>query len=375
MKSESKSTDTHQPSAHWRCLFLSVPAAFLLAVFAAWWVPDIAFFEAWPALNVLFFLIGLAVVPVFSPNASLARKLIHIALLSPIAATFFAILMGAVLDRYYGNDLQQTFYLRFQGALVAGLSAGLLYVAVVGAIVYLRAQHVAVANRRLTSEKQQSEVSRQLVETKLRVLQAQIEPHFLFNTLASAQQLAQKTAPEAATLIGHLVRFLRSSIPSMRDNRATLAHEFEQIKAYLAIMQTRMGDRLSFSVHAAAEVAAFELPPALVMTLAENAIKHGIEPAADGGRIEVSASRDGDLLIVTVADTGRGLLDAGGDTEAASNELGSGMGLSNIAQRLQAIYGDTAHVRLSQNKPRGCIAILTLPLTTPAESPQHGSPP
>lgn len=349
-------------SRHWRWLFLSVPAAFLLAIAAAWWVPDIAFFEAWPALNVLIFLVGLAVIPVFSPNASLARKLIHIAVLSPIAATFFAILIGATLDRYYGNDLQQTFYLRFQGALVAGLSAGLLYAAVVGAIVYLRTQHVAVANRRLTAEKQQSDISRQLVETKLRVLQAQIEPHFLFNTLASAQQLAQKGAPDAAALIGHLVRFLRSAIPSMRDNSATLKHEFEQIKAYLAIMQTRMGDRLTFSVEAAPDVAACELPPALAMTLAENAIKHGIEPAANGGRIEVSAMRHNDRLIVTVADTGRGLI------EANHQEHGGGMGIANIAQRLQAIYGDSAEVRLQQNVPSGCIATLSLPLVPPPPS-------
>ena len=343
-------------SSQWRWLFLSVPTAFAFAVLAAWLVPDIAFFEAWPALNVLFFLLGLAIIPVFSPNASLARKLIHIAVLAPIAAVFMAILIGAAMDRYYGNDLRQTFYLRFQAALVAGLSAGLLYAAVVGAVVYLRAQHVAVANRRLTTEKQQSDVSRQLVETRLRVLQAQIEPHFLFNTLGSAQQLAQKGAPDAAKLIGHLVRFLRTSIPLMRDDKAPLKHEFEQITSYLAIMQTRMGDRLVFAVNAPADVEAVNLPPALVMTLVENAIKHGIEPAPDGGRIDVRAYIRDDMLVVTVTDTGMGLV------ASRDSEMGGGMGLSNIAQRLQAIYGDVAQVRLQQNSPWGCIATLTLPL-------------
>ena len=347
---------TAELSRHWRWLFISIPVAFLLAIFAAWAVPDIAFFEAWPALNVLFFLLGLAVIPVFSPNASFARKLIHIAALAPITATFIAILIGAALDRYYGNDLQQTFYLRFQAALVAGLSAGLLYAAVVGVIVYLRTQNVAVANRRLASEKQQSEVSRQLVETRLRLLQAQIEPHFLFNTLASAQQLAQKGAPDAAKLIGHLVRFLRTSIPSMRDDTAPLKHEFEHVAAYLAIMQTRMGDRLSFSVSAAPDVESHALPPALVMTLAENAIKHGIEPAANGGRIDVKALLAHGSLLITVTDTGVGL------TTVANTEHGSGMGLSNIAQRLQVIYGDAAQVRLEQNARGGCVATLTLPV-------------
>ncbi len=352
-------------SRHWRWLFASIPVALLLASLAAWAVPDIAFYEAWPAFNVMFFLVGLAVIPVFSPTASLARKLIHITVLAPVAAVFIAILIGAALDRYYGNDLRQTFYLRFQATLIAGLSAGLLYAAVVGAIVYLRAQQVALANRRLSSEKQASDVQRQLTETRLRLLQAQIEPHFLFNTLASAQQLAQKGAPDAARLIGHLVRFLRISIPSMRDDKGALKREFEQIAAYLAIMQTRMGERLQYSVEAQAGSEQFPLPPALVMTLVENAIKHGIEPAADGGRVDVRSAIDGQQLVISVADTGVGLTPDPGD----AGETGTGLGLSNIAQRLQAIYGDAARLQLTQNAPRGCLATLSLPLTagdTPA---------
>lgn len=346
-------------SRGWRWLFLSVPLALLLAIVAAWAVPDIAFFEAWPAFNVLFFLLGLAIIPVFSPNASLARKLLHIAVLAPIAAVFIAVLIGAAMDRYYGNDLRQTFYLRFQITLITGLSVGLLYVAIVGAIVYLRAQRVAVANRQLSSEKRESDVSRQLTETRLRMLQAQIEPHFLFNTLASAQQLAQKGSPDAAQLIGHLVRFLRTSIPSMREDKGALKREFEQIGAYLSIMQTRMGDRLAFSISADPQVEEFSLPPALVMTLAENAIKHGIEPAEHGGRIDVHAELREGQIVITVADTGVGF------NSTDSREVGGGLGLSNIAQRLQAIYGDAARVKLTQNTPCGCVATLTLPASTP----------
>ena len=356
-----------EPDAHTlrgvRWLFLSLPLALGGAAAAAWYVPDIGFFEAWPALNILFFLLGLAIIPVFSPNASLARKLVHIAVMGPLAAFFIAALIGAALDRYYGNDLQQTFYLRFRITLIAGLSAGLLYAAIVGAIVYLRAQHVAIANRQLTSEKRESDVARQLTETKLRLLQAQVEPHFLFNTLASAQQLAQKSAPDAARLIGHLVRFLRMSIPSMRENTGALKREFEQISAYLAIMQTRMGERLTYSVSAPTSLEDFALPPALVMTLVENAIKHGVEPAADGGHVSVSAEvqriKERDTLTIVVADTGAGFV----STE--SKDAGGGLGLSNIAQRLQAIYGDAAHVSLTQAskvEPYGCIATLELPI-------------
>ena len=351
-------TATTDLPRHWRWLFLSVPAAFLLAVIAAWVVPDIAFFEAWPALNVLFFLLGLAIIPVLSPNASLARKLIHIAVLAPIAAVFISILIGATLDRYYGNDLRQTFYLRFQATLVAGLSAGLLYAAIAAAIVYLRAQRVAITNKRLSVEINESDVQRQLTETRLRLLQAQIEPHFLFNTLASAQQLSQKGAPDAAKLIGHLVRFLRMSIPSMREDRGALKRELAQVAAYLSIMQTRMGDRLSFAVHADPDVEDFALPPALVMTLVENAIKHGVEPAAAGGRVDVRAALAGDNVVISVSDTGVGF------TSTESREIGGGLGLSNIAQRLQAIYGVDARVKLTQNMPHGCVATLTIPQKT-----------
>jgi hypothetical protein len=339
-----------------RWLFLSVPFALFGAALAAYFVQDIAFFEAWPALNVAFLLIGFAIVPMFSPAASLARKLVHIAVFAPLAAWFIAVLIGAAFDRYYGNDLLQTFYLRFRVTLVAGLSAGVLYAAIVGAIVYLRAQHVSLANTQLAAEKKQSDIARELTETRLRLLQAQIEPHFLFNTLASAQQLASKGAPEAAKLIGHLVRFLRIAIPSMRDERGSLQREFDQIAAYLSIMQTRMGDRLKFSVTAPPELEGFALPPALAMTLVENAIKHGIEPARDGGRVDVTAARDGDRMIVSVVDTGVGLV------ATAATETGSGLGLANISQRLQAIYGDAATLTLKENPPHGCAATLSLPL-------------
>jgi signal transduction histidine kinase len=342
-----------------RWLFLSVPLALAGAAAAAHFVQDIAFFEAWPALNVAFLLIGFAIVPLFSPAASLARKLVHIAVFAPLAAWFIAVLIGAAFDRYYGNDLLQTFYLRFRVTLVAGLSAGVLYAAIVGAIVYLRAQHVSLANTQLAAEKKQSDIARELTETRLRLLQAQIEPHFLFNTLASAQQLASKGAPEAAKLIGHLVRFLRIAIPSMRDERGSLRREFDQIAAYLSIMQTRMGDRLQFSVDAPPELAGFALPPALAMTLVENAIKHGIEPAREGGRVDVTAARDGDRLIVSVVDTGVGLV------ATAAVETGSGLGLANISQRLQAIYGDAATLTLKENRPHGCAATLDLPFDIP----------
>jgi len=190
------------------------------------------------------------------------------------------------------------FTLRLDSA--AGLRAALGAVLLSAAITFALSLYFSARARRFAAE-------RRAAEAQLRLLQGQIEPHFLFNTLASAQQLAQKGAPDAARLIGQLVRFLRISMPSLRHERAALSREFEQITAYLSIMQTRMGERLRFTVRAAPEVEDLLLPPALAMTLVENAVKHGIEPSADGGVVEVSAERDGERLIIRVVDTGVGL--------------------------------------------------------------------
>jgi sensor histidine kinase YesM len=276
------------------------------------------------------------------------------AVLAIVLATFAVF---AVLDRFYGNDPSQMFSIRFRWTLFGGVSAGALYAGILALWVARRNRELARSNRQLTSEKKESELSRQLSETKLRMLQAQIEPHFLFNTLAAAQQLSEKGAPNAAELIGHLIRFLRLAIPSMREQTATVSRECEFVSAYLAIMQTRMGKRLNYDVSFAPEVADIPIPPAMVMTLVENAIKHGLEPSLDGGTVTVNAVLDGDRVTVSVADTGVGLV------ENTQRDAGSGLGLSNISERLQAIYAGAARMELGANQPRGFKAVLRLPVT------------
>ena len=151
------------------------------------------------------------------------------------------------------------------------------------------------------------------------MLQLQIEPHFLFNTLGSAQQLAERGAPEAARLISNLIRFLRAATPSMRNEATTLAQEAALIGAYLEIMKTppRRAARLR-RVACPTSFGARALPPGMLITLVENAIKHGIELSPDGGRIDVRAERGGaGMLVLTVADTGAGL-DGGSQPGRAS---------------------------------------------------------
>ena len=240
--------------------------------------------------------------------------------------------------------------------VTAALVFGFLYAALVALIANLRNREYVAQSGRLEMEARQSDLSRRLAESQLRLLQAQIEPHFLFNTLGSAQQLAEKGAPEAARLIADLICFLRAATPALRENATTLAQEAAMVGAYLAIMRTRLRGRLAFVVDVPAAVGGTPLPPGMLITLVENAIKHGIEPSPHGGSVTVAARTDdrddGARLVVTVTDTGAGL---------GSGAPGQGIGLANIRERLALLHGDRAQLELEENAPQGFIARLVLP--------------
>ncbi len=161
------------------------------------------------------------------------------------------------------------------------------------------ALHQAEAERHL--------LSKQTVEAELKLMQAQVEPHFLFNTLASVQYLTETDPRAANRLLGHLIDYLRAALPQLRASSTTLGKEVGLAEAYLNILRMRMGARLGFAIDVPAELAAHPFPPNLLISLVENAIKHGIEPSAAGGTVAVRARRDGASLVVTVEDTGRGL--------------------------------------------------------------------
>jgi LytS/YehU family sensor histidine kinase len=243
--------------------------------------------------------------------------------------------------------------------VVATLVFGFLYSLFTAVIAHLRNREYAALATKLELERRESELSCQLAESRLKMLQLQIEPHFLFNTLGSAQQLAANRAPEAARLIGDLIRFLRAATPSMREECTTLAEEGALIGAYLAIMRVRLGPRLTSSVVIPQELESFRMPPGMLITLVENAIKHGIEPHAPGGEVRVSAAHEGARVVITVADTGAGLV----------SEPGQGIGLANIRERLELMYCGKAALCLAENEPRGFVARLELPEMTSATTP------
>ena len=193
-------------------------------------------------------------------------------------------------------------------------------------------------------------------DLRLGVLQAQVEPHFLFNTLASVRALVRQDPAQAEATLDALVDFLRATIPKLREDRglhATLGQQLDLCSSYLALMQVRMGGRLTYDVRADEVLRAAPFPPSLLITLVENAIKHGIEPRSGPGRIEIDAVRDGDALRVQVRDDGAGLQPG----------LSTGVGLANVREQLAARYGARAAFVLSPAaEGRGVCAEIRVPL-------------
>src|SRR5882762_3318932 len=214
----------------------------------------------------------------------------------------------------------------------------------------LRAQ--ATGEEARGAQLRRSTLETQQLATRLRLLQAQVEPHFLFNTLSNVRRLCQSDAAAGRAMLAQLTRYLRGALPRMRENETTLAEEIDLISAYLGVQKIRMGTRLETSIDAPAPLLTARVPPMMLATLVENAIKHGIAPLAEGGSILIKAQASGGALTLSVADNGQGLT-------AAS---GSGVGLANIRARLAALYGERAALRLEANAPRGVTAVITLPL-------------
>jgi LytS/YehU family sensor histidine kinase len=254
--------------------------------------------------------------------------------------------------------------------LLAGLIMGAAYGLLMFVILQHRRRSLQAKNEALTQQAQQERTARRWADARLKLMQAQVEPHFLFNTLASVQDLAEGGAPEAAALTQQLITFLRAGLAGLRDDTTTLAREFSMLAAFLTIMKTRMGDRLSFELDLPDALADIALPPAMLISLVENAIKHGLEPALEGGHIRLSARSNGAALTVAVEDTGLGL---GAPTAHCSGSDGGdggavGVGLANIRERLAAIYGDEATLSVRENLPRGVIAAISIRTARAADS-------
>jgi len=196
-------------------------------------------------------------------------------------------------------------------------------------------------------------LQRQVVEARMAAMQAQVEPHFLFNTLASIDHLIEVDPPRASRMQRNLIALLRASMPAMREKATNLGRELEVVRPYLEILKVRMEERLQAQVNVSEGLYSADFPPMMLQSLVENAIKHGLEPKADGGSLSVSAEVAHGKLQVSVADTGVGF--------ARAATAGTGTGLSNIRERLKLIYGDAAELRIAANAPSGTRVTIVVP--------------
>lgn len=241
------------------------------------------------------------------------------------------------------NPLQQWRLLATTGLIAVAASAFILSFSY--ALVY---KTELETERRQAAEAKQAETAAQLA-----LLQAQIEPHFLFNTLANVHSLIPRDAALAQTMLEHLNDYLRASLARTRKPRATLGEELALVTALLSIAKMRLGTRLSYRIEVDEALHGAMLPPLLLQPLVENALEHGIEPAVEGGEIRIVADRVAGKLRLRVFDSGLGLLEQQGEHD--------GIGLQNIRQRLSSLYGDAARLALYPNLPHGVIAELQLP--------------
>ena len=194
-------------------------------------------------------------------------------------------------------------------------------------------------------------MSQQVTEAKLSALQAQVEPHFLFNTLANVQHLVETDPPEASRVLASLIHYLRAALPQMRESATNLGRELDMARAFLEINRVRMGARLDFAIDVPEPLKCRAFPPMMLITLVENAVKHGVDPCCESGSITIRAMETGGKLRVSVEDTGEGI----------RPKKGGGVGLANIRERLKALYGASARLVIEERQPRGVVASIEVP--------------
>jgi sensor histidine kinase YesM len=199
---------------------------------------------------------------------------------------------------------------------------------------------------------ERSALERKALDARLRLLQAQVQPHFLFNTLANVQELVDTGAPQAAQVLRSLVEYLRAAVPRLHETTTTLGQELQLVRAYLDIMHMRMPDRLKYEICTDSAAQDLQCPPMSVLTLVENAVRHGIDPSEVGGSIQIEARRESDRCHVRVTDTGVGLKPA---------RRGLGTGLASLRERLELSFEGATELRLSDITPHGVRADMYFP--------------
>lgn len=273
-----------------------------------------------------------------------------VAFVTPFAVALIYSLTTWSLPEVWSADPKKLFGF---GLLTA---AGLLVSPWVAMSALYRHINGQAAQQALSFELERSEFARDALDSRLRLLQAQVEPHFLFNTLANVRELVDSGSPQASTVLNSLITYLRAAVPNLHTHVTTLGHELELVRAYLELMHIRMPDRLQFDIQTTPDALAVCCPPMTLLTLVENAIRHGIDPSEDGGLIRITLSLHDGYCLAQVSDTGVGV-----QAHTVPSNKGLGTGLANLRERLQLIFAGQAQLTLQAVEPQGFCATIRLP--------------
>jgi len=279
---------------------------------------------------------------------SQSRRLVGIVPVGVVLGFFFGMYVGDLLLDGHAFNFWLTSPQKAWGMLFVSLVAGTVLT------------NEFVTREVLAAEREKAEAARrQASEAQLRLLETQLEPHMLFNTLANLRVLIAIDPGRAQTMLDHMIAYLRATLSASRtvpSRPHTLEDEFARLKDYLELMAIRMGPRLQYTLDLPAALRLHPVPPLLLQPLVENSIQHGLEPKVAGGSIRVSASEQGDLLQLEVADTGMGLTTS--DTQPA------GFGLQQVRERLSTTFGALGAIKLGASAEEGTRVIITFPLNS-----------
>jgi len=283
---------------------------------------------------------NMAVIPLFRRTK---RPSVQVAII--IAAVLAGAIVGTILGSYaIGMPPSALFGERFPfftQVVLLGILFGVLV------------SYVFVSLERINEERlQRIESEKAAMEAELRLVQSQMEPHFLFNTLANVRSLIDSDPRRAGDMLETFVAFLRTSLRSGRERTVPLEQELDVVKSYLDLYAMRMGERLRYRIDLPEALRGVRIPPLLIQPLVENAVKHGLEPSINGGEVMVSAERADKRILIRVIDSGAGIKETAG---------GSGIGLENVRRRLAIMYGDTGRLVIEENSPTGVKVVIEIP--------------
>lgn len=316
----------------------TVIAAVLWAIhFGRGFVPDLIFSQC---IGFSIFFSSLAAAPLLKRSASSRTQVMLV-----ITVVIFGALVGTLLGALGNGISLREFIGETSGFFIQIVLLALLFGAIVSYVFFSVARISEEKMRRLDMEK----VS---VETELKLLQSQMEPHFLFNTLSNVLSLMDSDRDKARSMLESFTAFLRASFLTARHRTVTLAQEMDVVKNYLDVFAVRMGARLAYSIDLPEGLRTVPIPPLLIQPLVENAVKHGLEPSVEGGEITLRAELIGDAVRIVIADTGKGISEHG---------MGNRIGLENVRKRLELMYGDRGRLFLEENKPRGVKVAIEIP--------------